>query len=115
VGVWIGVAVMVVGSLVLVEVGRRASAGTLPRNHVVGLRLRSTMRDDEAWRLAHLAGGPALVRTGVLCAVSSLAAALVGRVAGEKPADAVLLVVCGVMLVGVAVAAWLGTTAIREP
>ena len=103
--VWIGVAVMVVGSLVVAEVGRRSSAGRLDRNYLIGLRTRATLQSDEAWRAAHLAGGRTLVVAGLASAALSVIAGIAGAVSGEDTPVGLLLVVAAVVLAGGAVIA----------
>ena len=44
---------------------RRASAGTLPRNDLIGIRTAATRASDAAWVAAHRAGAADLRRTGV--------------------------------------------------
>jgi hypothetical protein len=111
---WFGVVVFVVSSLIVAEIGRRSLAGTLPRNHVAGLRLPSTMADDESWAIAHRAGGRALVVTGLLGAVLGLAAGVI-EVAVDADASAALLGAAAVVLLGgVLVSARQGLRALRE-
>jgi uncharacterized membrane protein len=112
--VWLAVVAMLIGSLVVAEVGRRAAAGTLPRNHVAGIRVRSTMRDDASWRTAHLAGGPLMLGSGILSAVLTVAAGAVGLVGGEGPAMALVLVAAAVLLVGVLASSRIGVGALRR-
>jgi uncharacterized membrane protein len=114
VGVWVSVGVMLVGSIIVAEVGRRAASGTLPRNDIAGIRLPSTMRDDESWHIAHLAGGPAMAVAGVLAAGLSIGAGVIGVLFGAGPGTAVVLVAALVLLAGVLLSGWLGVSAVRE-
>ena len=56
-----GAAALLVGLLVVVTgavvslVNRRAADGRLRRNGVAGIRVRATLRSDEAWRAGHAA------------------------------------------------------------
>ncbi|HEY1117051.1 MAG TPA: SdpI family protein [Acidimicrobiales bacterium] len=66
---WVGVITLVLGCLAVVEVGRRATAGALPRNRIVGLRTRRTLESDEGWALVHRTAGS--TRVGVLVSTGS--------------------------------------------
>ena len=65
VAVLLGVLLIVLG-IALLEVGRRAAAGTLPRNGLVGLRTTTTMASDETWDAAHRASGRWLQYAGIV-------------------------------------------------
>lgn len=55
---------------------RGIGAGSLRRNHFVGIRTAATLRDDESWRIAHRASLPALrwaVTLSVLTAIVVIA------------------------------------------
>lgn len=110
---WIGIAVFFVAGLVVAEVGRRGAAGTLPRNHFAGIRLPSTMRDDESWKRAHLAGGPAMFVSGVAGAMLASVAAAVGLFLGENAAQYVLAGAAVFLLAGVLYSGWRGVSALR--
>src|SRR5690606_6495422 len=49
---------MLASAVVVAVVMRRAATGRLGVNHLAGLRTRSTMRDEAAWRAAHRAARP---------------------------------------------------------
>jgi len=51
--------------VILIVVGRLAAMGRLPRNPLVGIRLPSTLRSQEAWRAGHVAGATALTVAGI--------------------------------------------------
>ncbi len=51
--------------VIVVGVGRMAAADRLPRNLLVGIRIPSTMRSDEAWRAGHQAAASALTTAGM--------------------------------------------------
>ena len=53
-----------VGGAIVVALGRLAAAGRLPRNLFAGIRIPSTLRDDESWRAGHLAAASALTIAG---------------------------------------------------
>lgn len=111
---WVGIAVFFVTSLIVAEVGRRGAAGTLPRNHIAGIRLPATMRDDESWNRAHRTGGPAMLVTGVAGAVLTGVAAVVGLVVGEDAAGSVLGGAALLLLAGVLYSGWRGVSAVRS-
>ncbi|SIS07214.1 SdpI family protein [Microbacterium sp. RURRCA19A] len=76
---------------------RRASAGTLPRNDLVGIRTAATRASDAAWVAAHRAGAADLRGTGI----AALATALLPWVATIVPAGArepvlVVVIVSGI-------------------
>nr|MBO2501363.1 SdpI family protein [Thermoanaerobacterales bacterium] len=102
---WVAIVAMVAGSLVVAEVGRRGAAGTLPRNHLAGIRVPATMRDDTAWARGHRAGGPVLVATGLAGALVGIAAWPVEVAAGPAAAAGVVLAAAVLLVVGVVVAA----------
>jgi hypothetical protein len=58
--------------LVLIALGRMAATGRLPRNIVAGIRIPSTMRSDEAWRVGHQAAATALTTSGFGPTVAAL-------------------------------------------
>lgn len=67
-------AVTMFGSgLFLIWIGGKSAAGTLKRNWFVGIRTRTTLASDEAWRAAHMAGATATTWAGVASVVSGLA------------------------------------------
>jgi len=51
---------------------RRAAAGTLPRNNVVGIRTPATRASDAAWVAAHRAGAADLRRIGVVALMTAV-------------------------------------------
>jgi uncharacterized membrane protein len=55
----------VIPGVILIVVGRLAAMGRLPRNPLVGIRIPSTLRSKEAWRVGHVAGATALTVAGV--------------------------------------------------
>jgi len=54
-------------------VTRAAAAGRLKRNHLAGIRVRSVMASDEAWRRGHAAAVRSMTWTAGVSAVLSLA------------------------------------------
>lgn len=111
---WLAIVTMVLGSLVVAEVGRRSANGALPRNHLAGIRVPDTMRDDETWEVAHRAGGRTLVATGAASAVVALAAWPVSAAVGPAASAGVVLASAAVLIAGVLVAARQAITAARE-
>jgi len=53
-------------------VARRAAAGTLPRNDLVGIRTAATRASDAAWIAAHRAGAADLRWIGVVALVTAV-------------------------------------------
>jgi uncharacterized membrane protein len=95
--------VLVLAGLVIVWLAIRSWQGRLTRNYVAGVRTPSTMRSDEAFRLANkvaapfsLAGGLLFAVTGVLAAVVPEHTASVVLVTGVATA-AVVMIVGGVL------------------
>ena len=90
----------VVSGLAVAVVGRRAADGRLGRNALAGIRIRSTLRSDAAWRAGHAAARPASDAAGAVFVVTGLAATVVRPapwfagvvLAGTLGAVAVLLV-----------------------
>lgn len=105
---------LVVGSLAVVEVGRRSMAGTLPRNRMVGLRMRETLASDEAWAVAHRAAGSTLVSTGVAGIGLAVTAAVIGTTADEDAAGGALVVAALVVVLGVLVSVRVGLRTLSE-
>ncbi len=109
---WIGIAAVVLGGLVVAEVGRRARSGRLSRNPLVGIRTRDTLGDDETWDRVHSAAGSWLIAAGVVatvCAIVAGACALAG--AGEGVVAALLIAATVGMVVLIVVGALLADRA----
>ncbi|SJN09859.1 hypothetical protein FM113_07435 [Leucobacter sp. 7(1)] len=58
-------AVLLVGSFVVLWLGRASARGSLGRNHSVGLRTRWTLASDKAWDAGHRAGAPRVHVAGI--------------------------------------------------
>ena len=106
------IVVFLVASLVVAEIGRRGAAGTLPRNHIAGIRVPSTMRDDESWAIAHRAGGPAMLVTGLVSAGAAVVATCAWFVSGDGAAGAIVLGAALFLLAGVVYSGWKGVSAL---
>ena len=105
---------IVAASSATAEVGRRAVAGTLPRNRLAGIRTRATLADDVAWRTAHRAGGPWLHRAGLAGLTVGLAAVPVALVGSERAAAAVVVLAALVLVVGSVAAGVVGVAAAQR-
>ncbi|MEL7156237.1 MAG: SdpI family protein [Actinomycetota bacterium] len=79
---WGLAAVHVAAGLLLVGIGRRSSRGILGRNHLVGIRTRTTLASDEAWAAGHRAGGPLTVAGGWAYVATGLALVPAGAFPG---------------------------------
>lgn len=111
---WIAIVAMLLGSLVTAEVGRRAAAGTLDRNHLAGIRTPATLASDEAWRAAHEVAGGTIVAVGVLSTVLTVGVAGVALAgASDVVVAVVLLVVAAVLTIGAVAAGVRGDRAAR--
>lgn len=86
---------------------RRATAGTLPRNDLVGIRTTATRASDEAWIAAHRAGAADLRRSGVGAATTALLpwAAVAMPAPLREPTIAVAILVGVAVLLGFSVRA----------
>jgi uncharacterized membrane protein len=88
----VGVGLLIIG-VVLVVTGVLAANERLPRNRAWGIRLRSTLRSDKAWREGHRAAAAEMTIIGV----SSL---VVGALALSVPVVGAvgLLLILGALL-----------------
>lgn len=57
--------VLLLGGLIVSVAGWFGWKGRLPRNGMLGIRVPSTMRSDEAWKTAHVAAGLWIILSGV--------------------------------------------------
>ena len=86
-GAAVGLALLLAaGGVALVVAGRRASAGTLRKNPLVGIRTTLTLNSEIAWDAAHLAGGR-------LLSIAGLGPLLTGPLLLTHPTNAVGLVI----------------------
>jgi uncharacterized membrane protein len=69
--------VLVLAGLFIVWLAIRSWQGRLTRNYVAGVRTPSTMRSDEAFRVANKAAAPFTLVAGLLFAFTGVVAALV--------------------------------------
>ncbi len=89
--------VVVLAGLLVVWLAIRSRQGRLSRNYVAGVRTRSTMRSDEAFRIANKAAAPFTLVSGLLFVVTGVVAAIVP----VRTATVVLLT--GVVIAGVVI------------
>ncbi len=73
--------------------GMRGARGRLPRNNLVGVRTRASMRSDRAFDVANRAAAPATIVAGLAAAVSGVTAGVL-----PDPAAPVSIVVGVVQL-----------------
>jgi uncharacterized membrane protein len=88
---------------VVAVVGLLGVLGRLPRQHWAGIRLASTLSNDETWAAGHRAGGPFLVAGGVLVTVAGILIVVTAPPASSAAAWS--LVVVAILLICAAVAA----------
>ncbi|MDF2991737.1 MAG: putative integral rane protein [Microbacterium sp.] len=86
---------------------RRAAAGTLRRNNMIGIRTATTRASDDAWIAAHHAGAADLRRAGFGAAVTAVVpwAALLVPPSAQEPVIAVTGLVGVAMLIAFSVRA----------
>lgn len=101
-----------VAGVVIARVGWAGAKGRLPRQHWAGIRLPSTMRSDETWRVAHLAGGPWMFAAGVVPALGGLGLVLTHP--SRDVAGPMSLAIAAIVLVLVLVGGALGVRAARR-
>lgn len=68
--------VMLAAGVLLVWMARAAASGRLRRNQLAGIRTRSTMASDEAWRAAHVRARRPTTLAGVVSMASAALALL---------------------------------------
>jgi uncharacterized membrane protein len=78
----VGAMIAVLGGLCIIWLGIRMWQERLPRNSIAGVRTRSTMRSDDAFRIANKAAAPLTVVAGVVLVAGGLAAAFLPEFAG---------------------------------
>lgn len=81
---WLGIVSLFVACIVITRIGRRATAGELPRNHTAGLRTPATLADDEAWDVGNRVAGPSTVLAGIGGGVAVIGVAAI-QLAGASP------------------------------
>jgi uncharacterized membrane protein len=94
---WVALLVATLGGAVIATVGFLGATERLPRNSLVGIRIPSTMRSDEAWRRAHRAAGPLFVFGGV--GIFAVGAAFFPFAAAGRVDDVIALGVLIAMLI----------------
>lgn len=113
---WLILAVVALGSIGVVIVGWMGLVGSLPRNHIAGIRTSFTLSSDAAWKATHRAGGPYMVFGGVAAGMVSLAFlpfAAAGKV--SVALTAVVAIVAAAILATTALLAWqVGVRAARR-
>lgn len=95
--------VLIAGGLVTIWVGLKSTRGDLERNWVVGIRITSTLANDEAWAAAHRAAGRTLMAAGVAPAIGGVLMLVFGW-GRDAFAATVALTSCGILVLLVLVA-----------
>lgn len=108
---WIGLLFATLAGAAIATVGFLGATERLPRNRWAGIRIRSTMRNDEAWRRAHRAAGPLFVFGGV--GIFAVGAAFFPFAAAGRVDDVIALGVLMAMLI-VAVSLVIGGTVLAR-
>jgi uncharacterized membrane protein len=93
----------IVAGAVVAVIGVLGVTGRLRRQHWAGIRLASTLSNDETWYAGHRAGSPFLVAGGVL--VAAIGVIVVVTAPPASSAAAWSMVVVAILLVCAAVAA----------
>ncbi len=104
--VTVTVAMVVTGALCW-WTARRAAAGTLPRNDMIGIRTTATRASDGTWIAAHRAGAADLRRSAIGAMLTAVApwAALFVPAPAREPVIAAVVVVGVSVLIGFSVRA----------
>ena len=76
-------AVLIMAGLGVLAVAWTAARGSLKRNWIAGLRLRSTMRSDAAWLAGHRAAKRPFMATGVVMVAGGVLLTVSDRTTGE--------------------------------
>jgi uncharacterized membrane protein len=92
--------VLVLAGLVVVWLAIRSWQGRLSRNYVAGVRTPSTMRSDEAFRIANKVAAPFSLVGGLLFVVTGVVAAIVPVRAATAVLSAGVVIACVVLVVG---------------
>ena len=95
-----GAMIAVLGGLFIVWLAIRMWRERLPRNPVAGVRTRSAMRSDEAFRIANKAAAPPTIVGGVVLIAGGLAAALLPEFAGVNTLLASVVTFGGLCVAG---------------
>ena len=116
----IGAAGLVLAALLALLVTKRAARGDVPLNSAVGIRTRTTTASQQAWVVAHRAALPwvtgaasASVASAGLAVVTVLGASA-GRQIGQLPAEVVLFLGYGALVVLLVAATSAGHRAVRR-
>lgn len=112
-GIVIAALVTALGAGALIAIVHLAGVGRISRNGWLGLRVRSTLASDEAWRAAHRAATPIVWLTGSIAVIAAFAA-LAFAVSGALPEATVLVVLALIVLVvGLLLAGWRAIATVR--
>lgn len=98
-GVILGIT-LIVAALILIIPGALATAGRLPGNSVVGLRVPEVRKDEEIWLKAHKVTGPYLILGGIALAFGAAFAFIASGWSWVAPVIAVIAAVASVSVGG---------------
>jgi len=113
---WLGLGVVALVAIMMVVVGWMGLTGSLPRNHIAGIRTRFTLSSDAAWKATHRAAAPYFIFGGVAAAVAAVAFLPFAAAGKVSPSVAGVVIVVAAAVVGVsALLGWQnGTRAARR-
>ena len=91
---------LIILSLVLIVLGAMATAGRLPGNAIIGLRVASVRKDKSIWDQAHRVAGPFVVFAGVALAFGSAFAFIANGWLWLAPIIALVIAVVALSVAG---------------
>jgi hypothetical protein len=113
VGIVIGAIVTVLGAAALIAIVHLAGVGRIGRNSWWGLRVRSTLASDDAWRTAHRAATPIVWLTGSISMLAGLGALLFAGSGAVREGTVLVVLALIVLTVGMVLAGWRAVATVR--